>query len=667
MKRGGFTVQRKARAPGVPTPSSSVRVLLGAWLLGACALLTAPAARAEAPAPAQIVWRLLDYMAVDYRGAVAEGRIQNAAEYAEMQEFAAQVRRRLSDLPEGAARAPLEAQARALEQAIGRKADPAEVAAMARRLAADLLAAYPVPLAPESAPDLVRAAALYTERCASCHGANGDGKGAMASQLDPPPIDFTDAARARERSVFALYQVIAQGLEGTAMASFAGLSTQDRWALAFYVGRFAYPEADRGQEIWSSDARLRERVQDLSDLAGATPASVAAAIGEEEAAAAIAYLRAHPEAVAPRTGPAGSLAIARTKLAASLKAYQARDRQAAIDLALAAYLDGVEPIEPVLAIRAPELVPRLEMALAAFRMAVGRGAPEPEVEAAAAVAEALLTDAEAALSVGTASAASSFLGAFTIFVREGLEALLIVVAMIAFLRKAERRDALRYVHAGWTLALVAGALTWTAATHLIELSGASRELTEGFGSLLAAIILLSVGIWMHGKAQADAWQRYIRERMTAVLSSHWIVFGFAFLVVYREVFETILFYAALWAQGSRGAMLAGAGAGASVLGAIAWAMLRYSRALPISRFFAYSSILIAVLAVVLTGKGVAALQEAGLLGTRPLAGVPRLPLVGLFPTKEGVSSQVLAAAVVALGYGWNGVRARRRDAVIRPR
>src|SRR3546814_4883479 len=73
--------------------------------------------------------------------------------------------------------------------------------------------------------------------------------------------------------------------------------------------------------------------------------------------------------------------------------------------------------------------------------------------------------------------------------------------MIAFLRKAERQDVMGYVHGGWVAALLAGIATWAAATYVINVSGASRELTEGFGALFAAAVLLSVGIWMHGKAQ----------------------------------------------------------------------------------------------------------------------------------------------------------------------
>src|SRR3546814_19320390 len=87
---------------------------------------------------------------------------------------------------------------------------------------------------------------------------------------------------------------------------------------------------------------------------------------------------------------------------------------------------------------------------------------------------------------------------------------------------------------------------------------------------------------MHGKAQADQWQRYIREKLSRALSrqSAWFLFGLAFIVVYREVFETILFYAALWTQGNVGVMVAGAGSAALILVAVAWAILRYGQTLP---------------------------------------------------------------------------------------
>jgi high-affinity iron transporter len=130
---------------------------------------------------------------------------------------------------------------------------------------------------------------------------------------------------------------------------------------------------------------------------------------------------------------------------------------------------------------------------------------------------------------------AAFLGSLTILLREGLEALLVVVAMIAFLRKAERPDVLGYVHAGWVTARLAGAATWGAATYLVTISGANREVTEGLSSLFAAAVLVSVGVWMHQKSVAGQWQTYLRERMSAALNrkSALFMFGLAFIAVSR--------------------------------------------------------------------------------------------------------------------------------------
>ncbi|MBU2117363.1 MAG: FTR1 family protein, partial [Alphaproteobacteria bacterium] len=132
--------------------------------------------------------------------------------------------------------------------------------------------------------------------------------------------------------------------------------------------------------------------------------------------------------------------------------------------------------------------------------------------------------------------------------------------------------------------------------------------------------------------------------------SAWFLFLLAFVVVYREVFETILFYAAIWSQGGHVGMLAGALTAVAILAVIAWALLAYSKRLPIGRFFSWSSILMAVLSVVLIGKGVAALQEAGWLDIHPLAWIPRIEILGLYPTVEGLAVQLLTIAVLVIGF-----------------
>ncbi len=631
-------------------PFSLKRLLLPLLLLTAFCLPSA--ARAD-DAAVQTAWRLLDYIAVDYRGAVAGGRIVSAAEYAEMREFSASVSQRMAALPARPQRAALAAGARRLEAAIGGRAPPAEIERQARALAAALLAAYPVPLAPAARPDLARGAALYARECASCHGAAGAADTPAAAALDPPPIAFVDRGRARERSLFGLFQVIGQGLEGTAMQSFANLSVEDRWALAFHVGRLAYPDplAARGAGLWRNDPALRRRVPSIEALAGLTPAALAGQVGEEKAAAVTAYLRSDPGALMPGEG-APTLAAARDLLDRSLAAYGRGARDQAAELALAAYLDGFEPVEAVLRARDASLVGEVETAMGELRAAIGRGAPAADVAAHVARLRALFGRAEAALAPEAGSGTSTFLGALAILLREGLEALLIVVAMIGFLRKAERRDMLKYVHAGWVGALAAGVATWWAASHLLTISGADRELTEGFGSLLAAAILLIVGVWMHGKAQAGAWQAYVRDRLDRALSrgSAWFLFTLAFIAVYREVFETIIFFAAMGGQGNEAALAGGVALSAVLLALVAWAMLRLSARLPIGKFFAYSAALIAVLAVVLAGKGLAALQEAGMVGVMPLAGFPRSAMLGIYPTLETLLAQGAMIVLLAIGF-----------------
>ncbi|MFT4956318.1 MAG: high-affinity iron transporter [Brevundimonas sp.] len=308
-------------------PATLRLFLVFALLLGVA--IPQRAAAQEATPGAETAWRLLDYIAVDYPGAVSGGRVISEAEYAEMREFSTSVRTRIAALPAHEARPRLLAASSALISAVETRAAPEAVARQARSLADDLLAAYPTPLAPQTIPNLPRGAALYAEQCAVCHGATGRGDGPGAAGLEPAPIAFTDRDRARERSLFGLYQVIGQGLDGTAMPSFAHLSAEDRWALAFYVGGFAYPEgASRaGERAWRDDPDLRAAVPDLEALTQVTPAALAARLGEPRSNEVVAYLRSHPEALA--VGSTDGLDLARRKLAESLAAYRAGDARKA--------------------------------------------------------------------------------------------------------------------------------------------------------------------------------------------------------------------------------------------------------------------------------------------------------------------------------------------------
>lgn len=623
---------------------------LAAWV---AASLPASAAEPSQANPRQ-AWQMLDYIAVDYAGAIQHGRVVVPGEYAEMQEFAGTVRTQLAALPATPKQPALVMQADRLMAAVAAKAEPAQVAMLARGLADDVLASYPIGAVPAAPPEPARAAALYAQQCAVCHGPTGHGDGPAAAGLDPPPIAFTDAARAAQRTPFALYEVISQGVPGTGMASFAALPEDDRWALAFYVGSLAYSPQARtdGEALWRKDAELRGRIPTLEALTRTSEVGLAASVDAEQASAIIAYLRSRPQAVnesvADNPGP---FALARQRLADSQRAYAAGDAAQARSFALSAYLDGVEPVEPTLATRDAALMRDIETAMARFRTQIGQGTAPAEVSAQAVQITELFDRAETALQDTYTDTTTAFLGSFTILVREGLEALLIVIGMIAFLRKAERREVLPYVHAGWIGALLAGGITWMVATYLVGISGANREVTEGVSALFAAVVLLSVGIWMHQKSLAGRWQQYLHAKMSAALTRRSAIFLFllAFVAVYREVFETILFYIAMWSEQASSAIIAGLVAGSVVLAAVAYWMLRMSKRLPIGRFFSISSILIAVLAVILVGKGVAALQEAGWV-SQVLVTAPRIEWLGVYPSWQSLLAQLTVAIAAAIGF-----------------
>ncbi|RMF11448.1 MAG: iron permease [Alphaproteobacteria bacterium] len=613
---------------------------------------------ADAQETARALWRLLDYLAVDYGGAVHDGEVVNAGEYREMVEFAHTAAGMVGQLPSSPAREALADGVARLIVAIERKADPREVADIARGLSRRILQTWPVAVAPGRVPDEELGSRLYAENCAMCHGVKGHGDGPQAAGLEPPPIDFSDPARAEERSLYALFLSITDGIAGTAMPPYANLSTQERWALAFHVGRFAYSPAlaEEGAKIWQErQDEVRRLIPDMDALVRSIPSTLARELGEQDARAITAWLRHHPEVLMPSA--ARDLEAAKARLEEALASYREGDRRAAKKAALSAYLDHVEPVEPLLKTRAPALMRRIESAMADVRATIDRRKNPDDLADSIGRADALIDEAAALLADrNRADATASFVGAYTILLREGLEALLVVVAMIAFLAKSGRRELLAHVHAGWVVALLAGGLTWMAATHLVVISGAGRELTEGIGGLVAAAVLVSVGIWMHGKSNAESWRRYIAETMQRALSrrSAWFLFGLSFLVVYREAFETILFYAALWSEGAHSAVASGAAAAAISLIAIAWLFLRFSLRLPIRQFFLFSSWLIAVLAVILAGKGIAALQEAGWIGITPLSGLPRIDIVGLFPTAEGLAVQIATLVVLLLAFHLHG-------------
>lgn len=634
--------------------------LLPVFLLGSAALpLASPAFAGGDPSA---LLQLVDYVGVDYPEAVSAGEVINAAEYAEMKEFGAGIVKGVATLDEGPAKPALLADAGTLAGLIANKSAPGEVADLTRRMREGLMRSYPVAATPRRPPDLARAAVLYRQSCASCHGAAGRGDGPAAAGMEPPPIDFHDLQRARQRSLYGLYNTITLGVAGTGMAGFSHLPDEDRWALAFHVGSLFADEATLavGAAAWNEEAdrpSLREAVTSApAELQATRPRAVALA----------AWTRRHPEALF--AGGPDPMTIALTKLEESAAAYAAGDRGAAQSLAIASYLDGFELAEAGLSTVAPKLVRTVEDSMIAYRGALEAGAPAADVARRSEELRGLLLRAQGALEERSLGAGVAFTSSLVILLREGLEAILILGAIFAFLIKSSRREALVYVHYGWIGALVAGAATWAAATWLVDISGAAREVTEGAAALLAAAILFYVGFWMHQALNAKRWTQLMQDKMRRALNGR-TLFGLtliSFVAVYREVFETVLFYQALWPQvraGAQGALLGGALVAAVGLAVVVWCIFALGVKLPLRQFFATSGVVMFALAAILAGKGIVALQEAGRMAISPID-FPRVELLGVYPTLQSVTAQAVVAVAALTVVWWN--RRARPPATARP-
>ena len=214
------------------------------------------------------------------------------------------------------------------------------------------------------------------------------------------------------------------------------LPENQRWALAFLVGQMLYTDEQRaaGEKLWKAQEPAASAVGSLRQLTNLTPGELMAKHGAD-AEALMAFLRAKPGVVETGADP---LTISREKLAESLAAYRKGDSVQAMQLALAAYLEGFELAESSLAAVDSELMHRIESEMMQYRQLIQDGAVVEAVEQQAANLKELLDAAEQRLRGEQLTATGSFVGSFIILAREGLEAILVLAAMFAFLRRTER-------------------------------------------------------------------------------------------------------------------------------------------------------------------------------------------------------------------------------------
>jgi high-affinity iron transporter len=626
----------------------SMRSRFLAWLILPLLALCSSSVLADATDGAAQALHVLDYIGADYPSTVADGKVIDEGEYREQIEFLGVLQNLVATLPARAERGELEKGVSSLAQAVAKKQDGALVGRQARQLGARLAVAYEVSQAPAITPDPTRGAPLYAQHCSVCHGEAGAGDGPAGIGLEPPPANLRDAARLDRLSLYDLYNTLGLGVAGTDMPAFADqLDDRQRWDIATYIAGFS-----------AQAVATPTKTYNLADLARQTPAEINAAEGDQ-AVATFRAQRAQPPQV--QRGPAQLLDYTSQTLDKSLAAYRAGDHEQAYDLSVAAYLEGFELVESSLDNVDANVRKDTEKALMAYRQSLQDGLPLEQAVQKLDYAKSKLKESAGLLGSDGLSTSLSYISGLLILLREGLEAILVLAAILAFLRNTGQESAVRSVNIGWALALLAGLGTWALAAYVIDVSGAQRELLEGATALFASVMVLWLGVWMHDRRHAAAWQDYIKSSLVGGGGR----FGFAILAffsVYRELFEVILFYETLWLQagpGGHNAVLAGGATALVLLIGLAWIILRGSAKLPLALFFGINAALLCALSVVFAGHGVKALQEAGIFGTRP---VPffEFDWLGIHADAYSLSAQFIALLAIAVLYGRSWLAEKRR-------
>jgi high-affinity iron transporter len=311
---------------------------------------------------------------------------------------------------------------------------------------------------------------------------------------------------------------------------------------------------------------------------------------------------------------------------------------------------------------------QIEYAFTVLKQLVQKGVPAAEFQVAVTKLQADIRLAGETLSGGRSEKSDggapwdTFFYSFLIIVREGFEAILIVGAIVGYLIKAGRRDKVAIIRHSVVAALVASVITAIAFQYVFHISGAGREILEGVTMLVATLVLFFVSFWLMSKAEAKRWQAFIESTLKASLSTGskltlWLT---AFLAVYREGAETVLFYQALFVGMETGHVYAAGGfvLGCGVLVLIYLAVHFASLRLPRKAFFVVTGILLYYMAFIFGGKGIRELQEADVVASTPVSFVPTIDFIGVYPFWEPLAVQAVLVAALIGGITYEIMRSR---------
>jgi high-affinity iron transporter len=638
-------------------------LLITAVRLTAALLSIAPAIPQD-PQQATTIRRIAtsaSLAAEEYSAGIVGGKVVAAEEVAEARLFLQEARRSAGLLSPDVGNGVLSS-IDSLLAMVTRVAPPDSVTLRARTLSSALAQRFGIALEdiPGSAPALAMGEQVYRTQCAACHGNVGRGDGPAAGGLTPVPADLTDFRKLADATPLDFYRRVTIGVAGTAMPAYESrLTAEERWAVASYASTLRLPTA-RGEvpaslNDFGSSARLSDSAIAAALVPGADPSG-------PDVRARVAAVRMAGGATEPGDAAGPVFTEVRRQLDSVLVLAGTAKGEAASTTAFDAYMT-FEKVERGVRAKNAGLASALEAGFANLRTRAAGGATTQELRA---IHTQLLSDLENA--ERTVSDRLSPLNLFTqsliLLLREGLEAILVVGALMAFLAKTGAARRRRDIHVGVGAAIGASLLTAVLLETIFQVSQTRQETLEGVVMLVATAMLFYVSYWLLSKMEVAKWNKFVKGRVQDAVSSGsaLALASVAFLAVYREGFETVLFYKALFLAGAGSALpvFLGMAVGAVALSVVYFAINRYGVKIPLKPFFGITSAFLYYMAFVFAGKGVAELQEGSLIGTTVLPWAPRIPALGVYPTLESLSLQAVLIVFLVVGLAWTFVIEPRR-------
>lgn len=361
-----------------------------------------------------------------------------------------------------------------------------------------------------------------------------------------------------------------------------------------------------------------------------------------------------------RTGVRTDIDDIRIKIVDLLQQYKDGKYDEAFATSRSAYLDSYEGIEIPLRPIDPDFTLDVEIKFAELRNLIQQHKPYAEVEAKVIEIRNGLDESER-LVTGTGLIAPSlaFTTSFSIIFREGLESALIIGAILTYLEASRNAHYKKHVYIGIVISIIATVITWFIAQFVIEISGASKELIEAIAGISAVAVLFWVSFWILNKVETKKWIEFVKAKVwQATTTGSVMVFAMlSFFTVYREGFETVLFYQAMlsFARNMESFVLLGLALGLAVIISVVFIIRKLGKKLPLRVLFGLTMGIGAYMSIAFIGNAIREFQEVGFISTTHMFGIiPRLEInlatmTGIHPTLETTIGQIVLLSIYVIG------------------